>query len=126
MKRVRRKGFVLILVIVLIGVFGLEMFVLGGGSNTILFQTNTVYLQAVERNLIESGLAWAKRNIREENKEILDKTTELDVTNMSIRDATLSIVISEPSVEEIQVQVSTSCSKSRQTLRSDDKYKMRL
>ena len=63
MKKLRRNGFVLILVVVIIAAFGLEMFVLAGASNTILFQSDSAYLNAVEHNLMESGLAWAKKNI---------------------------------------------------------------
>jgi len=40
------------------------MLVLAGGANTMLFQSDTAYLQAVERNLVASGLAWAKRNTK--------------------------------------------------------------
>jgi len=126
MKKIKRNGFVLILVIALIAVIGLEMFVLAGGSNTMLFQADTAYLRAVQSNLVASGLAWAKRNVRNESKEMFDKTIELDVTNMNIRDANLSVVIGAISGEELQAQLSTSCSKSRQTLRSGDKYTIGL
>jgi len=91
-----------------------------------LFQADTAYLRAVQSNLVASGLAWAKRNVRNESKEMFDKTIELDVTNMNIRDANLSVVIGAISGEELQAQLSTSCSKSRQTLRSGDKYTIGL
>jgi len=126
MKKIKQNGFVLVIVIMVIAIVGLEMFVLAGGSNTMLFQANNAYLQAVERNLVASGLAWAKRNVRDESKEMFDKTIDLDVTNMNIRNANLSVVIGVPSGKEIQVQLITSCSKSRQTLRSGDEYTVGL
>jgi hypothetical protein len=122
----RENGFVLILVIAVIAVVGLEMFVLAGSSNIILFQADTAYLRAVRSNLVASGLAWAKRNIKDQNKEIFDKTTELDVTMMNVRNANLSVIAGAPGGKEVQVQIRTSCSKSRQTLRSDDKYAVGL
>ncbi len=64
MKQLRQNGFVLILVITAIAAIGAEMFVLTGGANTMLFQSDTAYLQAVERTLVAIGLAWAKRNTK--------------------------------------------------------------
>jgi len=125
MRKIQQNGFVLLLVIALLAVIGLELFVLADGSNTMLFQTDTAYLQAVESNLVWSGLAWARRNIRDENKEIFDKTIELDITNMNVRDADLIVTTGVPS-EEVQLRLSTSCSKSGRILRSDDKYEIRL
>jgi hypothetical protein len=136
MKKMKQNGLVLILVITLIALIGLEMFVLAGGSNTILFQADTAYLRAVRNNLVASGLAWTKQNVADQGKKIFDKTIELDVTDMKIRDANLSVIVRRgatasqrvgiPSGKEVQVQVSTSCSKSRQALRSDDKYAVGL
>ncbi len=85
MKKPRQKGFVLILVITAMAVIGLEMYVLTGGANTMLFQSDTAYLKACKRNLVTSGLAWAKQNIRNNNRETFEKTVELDVSKMNIR-----------------------------------------
>ncbi len=82
MKKPRQKGFVLILVITAMAIIGLEMYVLAGGANTMLFQSDTAYLKACERNLITSGLAWAKQNIRNNSRENFEKTVELDVSKM--------------------------------------------
>ncbi len=125
MKKIKQNGFVLILVIVLIAVVGLEMFVLADGSNTMLFQSNTAYLQACERNLIASGLAWAERDIKDES-EISGKTIELDITNMNIRSSTLSVTISAPADKEKEVQINTSCSRARQTRSSTSKFRTGL
>jgi hypothetical protein len=124
MKRPRQNGFALVLVVVAIVVVGLEMFVLAGGANTMLFQANTAYLQACERNLVASGLAWARRNI--EGEETFDKTVELDVTALSIRaeGATLSVTVDTPRDKELQVRINTSCSRSRLTLRHNEQYRI--
>lgn len=126
MKHPRQNGFVLILVVVAIALIGAEMIVLTGSANMILFQSDTAYLQACERNLATSGLAWAKRNIKGEGKETFDRPVELDVSSMSIHGATLSVNIVTPKDEEAEVQINTSCSHERRTLRHSDKYRIRL
>jgi len=126
MKHPRQNGFVLILVVVAIALIGAEMSVLTGSANKILFQSDTAYLQACERNLVISGLAWAKRNIKNENKETFDRPIELDVTSMSIHSATLSVNIVTGKDEEAEVQINTSCPHKRRTLRHNDKYRIRL
>lgn len=126
MKHPQQNGFVLILVVVAIALIGAEMIVLTSSANKILFQSDTAYLQACERNLVTSGLAWAKRNIKNEGKETFDRPIELDVSSMSIHGATLSVNIVTPKDEEAEVQINTSCTHERRTLRHNDKYRIRL
>ena len=122
----RQNGFVLILVITAIAAIGAEMFVLTGGANTMLFQSDTAFLRAVERNLAASGLAWAKRNIRNESREIFNRTIELDVSNMDIRNSTLTVTTGIPAAKKVEVQINTSCSRGRQTIRHNGKYRVEL
>jgi len=126
MTKLRKNGFVLILVIMTVVLFGVVMFVLTESANTMLFQSNTVYLEAVERNLVTSSLSWAKHNLKGDKEEIFRKTIELDVTDLNIQDADLSIVIGPGRDKEVEVEVSTSCSRGRRTLRNHDKYKIRV
>ncbi|MHC4174940.1 MAG: hypothetical protein ACYTBX_14005 [Planctomycetota bacterium] len=126
MKKQRQKGFVLILVITAMAIIGLEMYVLTGGANTMLFQSDTAYLEACKRNLVTSGLAWAKRNIQNNSRENFEKTVELDVSKMNIRGSTLIVTISIPTGKEPQAQINASCSRARRTFRGDGKYKIRL
>ncbi len=137
MKKPRQKGFALVLVITAMAIIGLEMHVLTSGANTMLFQADTAYLEACKRNLITSGLAWAKRNIRNNNRDTFEKTVELDVSSMNparrsrdgmnIRGSSLIVTIRGlPTGEELQVQINARGSRGRRTFRGDGKYKIRL
>ncbi|HUT47472.1 MAG TPA: hypothetical protein VMX36_14420 [Sedimentisphaerales bacterium] len=126
MKKTRQSGFVLILVIVAIAVIGVQMSVLADIANTMQFQSQTAYLKACERNLLASGMVWAKENAREKSSEIFDKTIQLDVSELNIRDSALDVTISIASDEEAEVRIDTSCSRSRQTLRETGKYRIEL
>ena len=144
----KRNGFVLVIVIVTIALIGAEMFVLTGGSNTILFQANTAYLQACERNLTASGLAWAQKNIKAGNKESfdpvrnsktlnnitteveisngVDKSVNLDITYTSVSRSALSVTINTQGNGETDVQISSTVSRGRQTLSHNKKYQIGL
>ncbi len=124
MKNPQQKGFVLILVIAAMGLIGAMMIVLTGSANKILFQSDTAYLQACQRNLVTSGLVWAKRNIKNQSKETFNRTIELDVTSMSISGATLSVNIDIRKDKEPEVQINTSCRRVRRILRHDEKYRI--
>lgn len=126
MKNPQQNGFVLILVVVAIALVAAMMTVLTGSANKILFQSDTAYLQACRRNLVTSGLAWAKRNVENESKETFHRTIELDVTSMSISGATLSVNIDIRKDREPEVQINTSCSRVRWTLRHNEKYRIGL
>lgn len=116
----------LIIVIMAISVIGVEMFVLSDIANTMQFQSQHAYLKACERNLLASGLVWAKENIREKSSEIFDKTIQLDVSKLNIRVSALDVTIITASDEEAEVQIDTSCSRGRQTLRETGKYRIEL
>lgn len=116
----------LIIVIMAISVIGVEMFVLSDIANTMQFQSQHAYLKACERNLLASGLLWAKENIREKSSKIFDKTIQLDVSKLNIRVSALDVTIITASDEEAEVQINTSCSRGRQTLRETGKYRIEL
>jgi hypothetical protein len=126
MKNTRQKGFALVLVIVAMAIIGLEMHVLSSGSNIMLYQSNRAYLETCKRNLIMSGRAWAKRNIKNNNTETFDKSVKLNVGNLNIKDSSLIVTISIPPDKEPQAQINVSCSRSRQTFKSDKKYQIKL
>ena len=124
MEKTGKRGFVLVLVIIFMALIGMVMFVLTTGSNIILFQSNRAYLEAVERNLIISSLTWAKQNIESQKAEIFNKTIDLDITDL--KEATLNIVVKPMMDKETEVEISTSCSRGRRTLKHRDKYKIRI
>jgi len=126
MKNTRRKGAALVLAITAMAIIGLEMHVLSSGSNTMLFQSDRAYLEACKRNLVTSGLAWAKRNIQNNSTETFEKSIELDVGKLNINDSSLIVTINIPANKEPQAQINVSCSRSRRTVKSDEKYKIRL
>ena len=122
MKKEQKSGFVLLLVITIMSLIGAEMFVLTGNSNTIMFQSETAYLNACERNLIACGLAWAEQNIKNQSPENFNRTIELDVANMDIRNSTLAVVMGVPTDKEAEIRINTSCSSRRQHRRHSNKY----
>ena len=125
MKIRAKKGFVLILVILIIELVGIVTFIMANEAQTIVFQANNMYLQACERNLIASGLAWSEINIQKESGDISGKMIELDVAEMNIRDSSLSVKPVIPADGQPQVQISTSCSRGRNTLTNHDTYSIR-
>ncbi len=126
MKGLKRNGFVMVLVITAMAVIAVEMFALAGIANTMQFQSHSAYLQACERNLLASGLAWAEQNIQNESGDILDKTVELDVSRMNIRAAALDVTTETPAGGQAQVQVNSSCTRGRQTLTGEGRYRIEL
>jgi len=126
MKRRKRNGFVLVLVITAIAVIAVEMFALAGIANAMQFQSHSAYLQACERNLLASGLMWAKQNVQNGSREVFDKTIQLDVGRMNIRGSALDVTITVSPDEEAEVQINSSCTRGRQTLTGGNKYKIEL
>jgi hypothetical protein len=126
MKKIRQNGFVLLLVITAIALVGTASYILAGGANTMLFQSDTVYLQACERNLRASGLAWAKQNIKNRNQGSFNRTIELDTANLGIRGSSLNVFISISQDKQAEVRINTSCSRASRTFKHDNRYIVNL
>lgn len=60
MKQAKRKGYVLILVMLVLILIGAELFVLSGISQSMIFQTKTAYIEAQRRNTAASAAALKK------------------------------------------------------------------
>lgn len=126
MKKIRQNGFVLLLVITAIALVGAASYILAGGTNTMLFQSDTVYLQACERNLRASGLAWAKQNIKNRNQGSFNRMIELDTANLGIRGSSLNVFISISQDKQAEVRINTSCSRASRTFKHDNRYMVNL
>jgi hypothetical protein len=113
----RNQGAVLTLVIVAVMLVGVVMFVLTAGSNTMLFQADAAYLQAVQRGLIGSGLAWARQKVSSQAEVQSTDAIELDTAAFGLPGVKLVVRILDVQNGAANVRIETSCHKGRQTLR---------
>ena len=113
----RNQGAILTLVIVALMLVGVVMFVLTEGSNTMLFQADAAYLQAVQRDLIGSGLAWARQKVSGPAEVQSTDPVELDTAAFGLPNARLVVRILEVQSGTAKVHIETSCHRGRQTLR---------
>jgi len=111
-----QRGFTMAFVIVALIMVGVAMFVLTEGANTMLFQADTAYLKAVERNLIASGMAWASEQVSGGGSPPTAEAVNLDTAAFGCPDARLVVRILEIRDGKAKVRVETSCHKGRQTL----------
>jgi hypothetical protein len=109
-----RPGVVLTLVIVALALTGVAMFVLTEGANAMLFHADTAYLQALERNLISSGLALARQKVSAGLST--DEPFEPDIAALSVPDGRLLVRVLEVQSDQARVHIETSCRKGRRTL----------
>jgi ABC-type Na+ efflux pump permease subunit len=122
--KTRKKGFVLVLIIVLLALISIYMIVLTNDANLFIFQADRAYLKACEQNLAASGLNWAKKNVNAIKSAT--KTVELDAADMSIKNAVLSVKLSAGEKSKYLVEIDTSCRKARQQLDSVKKFTIEI
>ncbi len=109
----RNRGAVLTLVIVAMLLLGIVMYVLTEGSNTMLFQADAAYVQAVQRDLVASGLAWAREKIAGSGAVPTAEPVELDTAAFGLPNAKLVVRIMDAQSSTARVQIETSCHKGR-------------
>jgi len=118
----KRKGFILAFIIIILPLIGAEMFVLGRGSYLIMFQADHAFLQASEKNLINSGLAWAQKNAQSENVDIFNKITELPIPLVNCSSTTLRVTVEKSDNAQPPVKLESSCTRGRQTFNHRKTY----
>jgi hypothetical protein len=122
MKRKKNNGFVLMFVITTLVLMVAMIAVLGNMSRAFVLETNTTYLEACSRNLSASGLAWAKYAIKNKNPTLSDGRIPLDVNDMKMPHATLSLDIHASHAGKEEVTVHTSVSRNNQRQRKETMY----
>jgi hypothetical protein len=113
----RNQGAILTLVIVALMLVGVVMFILTEGSNTMLFQADAAYLRAVQRDLIASGLAWAREKVSSNAATPSAEPVELDTAAFGLPNAKLAVRIMDVRNGTASVRIETSCHKGRWTLK---------
>ena len=126
MDKNRTNGFVLVLVIMALMLVSVIMFVLSSGSSTMMFQTNTAYLTACQRNLTASGLAWARGSVKGQEADAPEQPVTLDVNDLGIRVASLTVALNSSEDQRPQVRIATSVSRSARTLSNEVVYDVAL
>jgi hypothetical protein len=120
-----QKGFAIILTLALIVLIGAGIFVLTGISNTMMFDAENAQLMATERNLTASGLAWAKQNKPNQPDDAPSGVTQLDVSQIGIADANLSVAFEIDENGKFEVLIKTRGRRARHTLRKSHKFHLR-
>jgi hypothetical protein len=119
MKNFNEKGLVIIMVVVIMALIGTTLLYLSSSSNTMIFQANDAYLKACQRNLITSGLTWAKSNIKQNNNEYFDKMIELNIFDINLPKSSLAAKIISKIDNSREVQIISSCSSGKHNIKSD-------
>ncbi len=120
MSEARRSGFILVYVIMLLAITAVVMLVLTEGSNTMLFQADAAYLQAVDRNLAASGLAWAHHQAAR-GEPTTAGPVSLDANLLGDSRAVLVVEIARRG-EATGCRIETSAAKGRQSISKARQY----
>jgi len=99
----KRSGFILLVVLGIISLFAAEMYMLSTDCFALMFRTNDIYLDAVEKNLVLSGLAWS-----EENK-IVNKAIQLELPADFSEESKLEVFFAQSSENKVKVNINAYC-----------------
>jgi hypothetical protein len=124
MRMAKSSGFVLTLVIVCLGLMAVVLLVLSDGTQTMLWQTDRMYLAAVERNLVSSGAAWASAQLSAGHPVPSQLATDLDAKLLSDRPCSLSVGLVSQADAQADVRIAVSCSKARWTVAHSHTYEV--
>ena len=122
MKQLTRDGFVLILAILAIALVAAAVLVLSGLAGALLFDADEAHLQAYNRNLSASGLAWARQNRDSLARLDTPEGISLDIGGLNIPQGQLRITPLQPKKASPRIQIEIRCQQGRTKLIRSDNY----
>ena len=122
MKQLTRDGFILILAMLTIALAAAAVLILARLAGALLFDANQAYLQAYNRNISASALAWAQHNGDRLAKVEAGERISLDVGGLNIPEGELRIGPLEPNKANPRIQIEIRCQQDRMKLMRSDDY----
>ena len=125
MRQAKRNGYVIILALLAIVLVGTAVFILTGLANDLLFDANLACLQAYNRNLSASALAWAQHNRDKLKDSSPAEEIRLDTKHFKIPEGDLRLTLLEPRGKLQKLQIHTESGPDKMKLKRSDSYLIR-
>lgn len=122
MTRTKPKGMGLVLAVAAIGLVAMSIVVLTGASNAMLFGSRQLYVDACNRNLAASGLAWAEHNAQQLRAQPPLDGKLLSVEGLDISGGSLRVSLGPPRNRQVEVRITTVCTSAGRPVRRDLSY----
>ncbi len=122
MKQAQRSGYAIILAVAAVALVGAAVFVLADTSDTLMFESNITYLQACNRNLSASALAWARQNQDKLRDSGPSEGIQLDVERLEIPAGNLKVAPLKARGKGLRVQIDTQCGRNKLKLKRTCNY----
>ena len=112
----------LILAVVAIALVGAALLILAGLANSLLFDANQAHVQAYNRNLTASALAWTQHNRDKISNSSKTEQIQLDISRLNIPDGDLRVTLLELRRRTAKLQIDTECRREAMKLKRGDVY----
>ena len=122
MKQAQRNGYAIILAVAAVALVGAAVFVLADTSDTLMFDSDLAYLQACNRNLSASALAWASQNQDKLRDSGRSEGIQLDVERLEIPAGNLNVAPLKAREKGLSVQIDTQCGRNKMKLERTCNY----
>lgn len=113
MKHTKNNGFVFLMAILTIPLVGAAMFLMIVGSRTVTADADRAYLNACNRNLIDSALTLLNHAPQNALPQLPDRTIALDIDALQILSAQLTLTFPEPNAPTDPIILKSTCSRHR-------------
>ena len=122
MKQAERNGFAIILAVAAVALVGAAVLLLADMSDTLMFDSDLAYLQACNRNLSASALAWARQNQDKLRDSGPSERIQLDVERLGIPAGNLNVAPLKDREKVLRVQIDTQCGRNKMKLERTCNY----
>ena len=119
MTRRRRKGFSIVLALLAVSLAGMAMAMLAAASGNLAFSSRRAYIEACDRNLRASALAWTRRRPAAAGDTPKNEKIELNTAALEIPNARLSVTRLPEKNGQPRWKITTHCRRKRMAIRTE-------
>lgn len=100
-----RKGFITIVIVCLLALLPVALMVMSRSTISLSTELRESRLEARSRDILASGLAWARQNVEKLSGYEVNEEISLDVSNLGVKDGKCKIAVMNVKEESVEIEV---------------------
>ena len=100
-----RKGFITIVIVTLLALLPVALMVMSRGTISLSTELRESRLEARSRDILTSGLEWARQNVEKLSGYEAKEKISLDISNLGVKDGNCNITIMNVKEESVEIEV---------------------
>lgn len=122
MNRCDRKGFITIVMVSLLALLPVALMVMSRSTISLSTELRESRLEAQSRDVLASGLAWARQNVEKLSGYEMNEEVSLDVSSLAVKDGKCKIAVMSVKEGAVEIEVGVHFTRGERDIKRTMRY----